>query len=205
MSGDPELWNYRTGAEARQPLRKQSWNIPSALAAASALTLAASALSSRRQTWRQNDSIKLDLTEKTASPSQERTFESSTRVLALELQLKGVLPPFESVLEDHSRTVMSPPGSLLLRPRGGKKRSWSGRFRTEQSSRLFFWWRRNPSAGLSAGAAHYFIPDRFAVFPLTFSNARSVPSPSFKVFRQTSSVVYDGSRPKHKEGLSAGL
>lgn len=32
-----------------------------------------------------------------------------------------VLPPFESVLEDHSRTVMSPPGSLLLRPRGGKK------------------------------------------------------------------------------------
>lgn len=94
---------------------------------------------------------------------------------------------------------------LITEAKRGKKRSWSGRFRTGQSSRLFFWWRRNPSAGLSAGAAHYFIPDRFAVFPLTFSNARSVPSPSSKVFRQTSSVVYDGSRPQHKEGLSAGL
>lgn len=74
MSGDPELWNYRTGAEARQPLRKQSWNIPSALAAASALTLAASALSSRRQTWRQNDSIKLDLTEKNRSTVSRKDF-----------------------------------------------------------------------------------------------------------------------------------
>lgn len=203
MSGDPELWNYRTGAEARQPLRKQSWNIPSALAAASALTLAASALSSRRQTWRQNDSIKLDLTEKNRSTVSRKDFWKLNSCPGLGAAI--VLPTFESVLEDHSRTVMSPPGSLLLRPRGGKKRSWTGRFRTEQSSQLFFWWRRNPSAGLSAAAAHYFLPDRFAVFQLTFSNARSMPSPSSKVFRQTSSVVYDGSRPQHKEGLSAGL
>lgn len=186
MSGDPELWNYRTGAEAPQPLWKQSWNIPPALAAASALTLAllASALSSRIQTRRQTDQSSLTFQKK-------KSFIISRKDLWKLNSCPGVhvAPQFESVLE-----ITAELWSCHHVPycKGG---NWSGCSRKPVVSVCRLLCR--PEQLITSSQ-----PDLLCFTSLSPTQEAAVAIPQ-NPQRNVFSGLW-GSRTPHKEGLSAG-
>lgn len=108
---------------------------------------------------------------KTASLSQERLLKAQLMLWPCSCYCEGCVATIWKCSGDHSRTIMSPPGSLLLRPRGEKVAGLTALGHHSPNGH-FSVFLLIPSASLSIRVAHYFISDRFAVFLLTFSNTR---------------------------------
>lgn len=118
----------------RSPFKNSHREHPSALAPASAFALAASALSSWIQTWRQVVQSSLTLWRNCFTISR-KAFTHKARSLLLTI-LKDVVTPMPQRPGHHYTTKTKIPGSLLSRTRGWKW--WAVHFLTWQPSQSLF-------------------------------------------------------------------
>lgn len=203
MSGDPELWNYKTGAEAPQPLWKQSWNIPSG----SSLSPRTAGVRSELQNTNTetNGSIKLDLTEKKMLHHlKKELLKAQLMPWPCSYYSEGCVTTVWKRPGDHSRTIMSPPGSLLQEEKKAGLAvlghdSPHGHFSVcqragEQSTHRLLCW---PEQLITSSQPDFLCFTQ--LFPTQEAAVAILHNPQINVF----SGLWQ-SRAQHKEGLSTG-
>lgn len=209
MSGDPELWNYRTGAEANAAALRTVREHPCTLAPAS--HRAGAVLSEPRNTnTNTSASIKPDLEEGALRHPQKGLLKARCIFIITCTCNHSVL---ETTAQQNFRHR-----ARCYQDQEGKKTKQKTNMACPLSDSMILTvtvlfagesGKGKAISSSSAGAAHYFISERCALFQLTLQQ-EGLRSPPSRVLRQTSSVVRDGAEPRpdearHKEGLSGGL